>query len=114
MLKKIISDEGLVNAYPELIKTIGYNQLAEALDMCICIFDASDSVMCAVELLDVWINLAAAIENAELYVFGMQLKVELLCGIHEYDNALKLYEELENMNIQNENMEHLKGLLQNG
>ena len=111
LLNKILTQEGIVEEYPELVKMISHNRLTEALDICMNVFETKERVLYAEELIDIWIDLAATLENASLFILGMQLKVELLCNNHDFEHALSIYKELEDLQVQDENMKYLKKLL---
>ena len=110
---KIIQIDDIAGTYPELGRLIEENRLDDALQFCMNTFDKSSEVLYALELIDVWIALATKLENAALFVFGMQLKVELLCDADRIDEAIRVYKELERLKIQDDNMIYLKERLEN-
>lgn len=81
----------------------------EALQECGRAFDREQKPADKVEVLELWIDLAAKLELAEEFVLGKELRVDMLAEMGKRDEAKAEYEELRQLGVQDANMELLGG-----
>lgn len=111
ILIPFLKEKKFVLFYADLITEINKKEWEKALQIIQENLIDNTVLYDAEKLVDLWINLAAFLENAEIFVFSKEFKVELLMNKGRKEEAMKEYMELEQLGIMDENMNYLRKLI---
>lgn len=107
--KQLKKPESRQRPVAEAITLLLEGRTEEALQECGRGFDREKEPADKLELLDLWIDLAAKLELAEEFVLGKELRVDMLAEMGKRKEAQAEYEELRQLGVQDENMRLLGG-----
>lgn len=107
ILKLFLEEKKFVLLYADIIAAINKEEWEEVFQFLQEGFASNIVPYKAEQLADLWINIAASLENAELFVTGKELKTELLLNEGKQEEALQEYKELEQLGVADENMDYL-------
>lgn len=112
LLKPLLQEKKFVLMYRDLVELLNGGQREKAMEWLHGCFSAEKTPYGDELLVELWINLAATLENVQEFIMGKQLQVELLLQKNRYEEGKNIYEELREMGVQDDNMEYLKGILE--
>ncbi len=111
LMKKVLKNADFAICYTELLRTLGKKQYEDVFNSLHSLFSSETLPDYAEELVELWITVAASVENAAEFILAKQLKVELLVQWNQKSKAVQEFDELINMGIDDENMEYLRKLV---
>ena len=111
LMKNALKNADFAICYTELLRTLGKKQYEDVFNSIHSLFSSEALPDYAEELVELWINVAASVENAVEFILAKQLKVELLVQWNEKAKAVQEFDELIAMGIDDENMEYLRKLV---
>lgn len=112
LLKPLLQEKKFVLMYRDLVELLNGGQREKAMEWLHGCFSAEEIPYGDELLTELWINLAATLENVPEFIMGKQLQAELLLQKNRYEEGKSIYEELLDMGVQDDNMEYLKGILE--
>lgn len=111
VLKKAMCDVDFVREYAEVLRLLCKKNYEEAFHSFHKYFAQDKMPEKAEELVDIWITLAAFLENVSEFVEAKQFKVEILIKTDNIAQAKEEYNELLQLGIMDQNMLALENLL---
>ncbi len=111
LMKNALKDADFAICYTELLRTLGKKQYEDVFNSLHSLFSTDALPDYAEDLVELWITLAASVENAAEFILAKQLKVELLVQWNQKSKAVQEFDELINMGIDDENMVYLRKLV---
>lgn len=111
IFKTLLHDGKFLKAYSDIALLLNNEKYAEVTNVIKSYFSGDTYPYKAEELVYLWNNIAAKLENIEEYIFTLQLKVEILYIVGKKEEAINQFEELVEMNIQDEIMENLNKMI---
>lgn len=114
VLKAFLQEKRFVLNYAEILQKINEGENEEAFLLLKASFDEDKLPYEAEQVVQLWIHLAAALENADEFIFGKELGVEILFRNGKVDEAKMEYEELVELGVLDQNMENLASMLKRG
>ena len=107
ILKLFLEEKKFVLLYANIIATTNEEEWEKVFQLLQEAFEGNTAPYGAEQLAELWINIAASLENAELFITGKELKTELLLNEGRQEEALQEYRDLEQLGVSDENMDYL-------
>lgn len=107
ILKLFLEEKKFALLYADIIITTNEEEWEKVFQLLQEVFAGSTVPYKAEQLADLWINIAASLENSELYITGKELKTEILLNEGRREEALQEYRDLEQLGVSDENMDYL-------
>lgn len=114
VLKPFLQEKRFVVSYAEIFQKVNDGENEEAFSLLKACFDEDALPYEAEQVVQLWIHLAATLENAGEFIFGKELGVELLFRNGKVDEAKREYEDLLELGVADQNMENLASMLKRG
>lgn len=111
-LKKAVQEPRMLEVYPEVLRAVNQEHYEVACDKIKEVILSDKIPVLAVELVDLWNNLAAQAENVAEFILSKQLKVDILRQCGRTEEALCEYKELTELGVDDDNMKYLRECLE--
>lgn len=108
LLKYTFQNVEFIKGYIELIKCLNSAQYEKMLVLLKKYFSEDVPPFMAEHLVELWLNLAAVLQNEAEFILAEQIKVETLLLGGKLEDAASEYEELVKMGIDDNNMKYLE------
>lgn len=104
LMKNVLCNMNFVEKYTGLLMMISQKKYDEMFNCFHIYFSQEEMPDLAEELIDLWINLAASLENATEFVLAKQYRVEVLAKKGKIDEATKEFNDLLQLGVMDQNM----------